>query len=97
VADWSGQAEFHDADGFREFFAEWFDAYDEWTQEVQEFIPAGETQVVVTTVQRGRLRGSDAWVDLRTAFLDTVEDGLIKRIEVYEGRKEALEAVGLSE
>jgi ketosteroid isomerase-like protein len=94
---WTGQAEFHGADGFREFFAEWIDAYDKWTQELEDFIPAGETQVVVTTVQRGRLRGSNAWVALRAAFLYTVEEGLIKRIEVHEGPEQALEAAGLAE
>jgi hypothetical protein len=52
---------------------------------------------VVTTVQRGRLRGSDSWVDLRAAFLWTVEDGYIRRIEVYEKPEDALEAAGLRE
>jgi hypothetical protein len=29
---WTGQAEFHGPDAFREFFAEWIDAYEEWEQ-----------------------------------------------------------------
>jgi ketosteroid isomerase-like protein len=94
---WPGQAEFHGPDGFREFFAEWIDAYEEWTQEPESVIDAGDNQVVATTVQRGRLRGSDSWVDLRIAFLYTVEDGLISRIEVYENPEDALEAAGLRE
>jgi ketosteroid isomerase-like protein len=94
---WTGQSEFHGPDGFREFFAEWIDAYEEWTQEFESFIDAGDSQVVVTTVQRGRLRGSDSWVDLRAAFLYTVADGLISRIEVYESPEQALEAAGLRE
>src|SRR4051794_14777123 len=75
---WTGQAEFHGPEGFRAFFAEWIDAYEEWTQEFESFIDAGDRQVVVTTVQRGRLRGSDSWVDLRAAFLWTVDDGYIR-------------------
>jgi ketosteroid isomerase-like protein len=94
---WTGQAEFHGADGFREFFVEWTDAYEEWTHEVESFIDVDESRVVVTTVQRGRLRGSDSWVDLRAAFLYTVAEGLIRRIEVYESPAQALKAAGLSE
>ena len=77
-----------------EFFAEWTDAYDEWTNEFESFIDAGESQVVVTTVQRGRMRGSDSWVDLRAAFLYTVEDGMVRRAQVFASPEEALEAAG---
>jgi ketosteroid isomerase-like protein len=94
---WPGHAEFHGPDGFREFFAEWIEPYEEWTSESESFIDAGDRQVVVTTVQRGRLRGSDSWVDLRAAFLWTVEDGYIRRIQVYEKPEDALEAAGLRE
>jgi ketosteroid isomerase-like protein len=94
---WTGQAEFHGFDGFREFFAEWTDAYDEWTTDFESFIDAGVGQVVATTVQHGRLRDSDSWVDLRAAFLYTVENGLISRAQVYASPEEALEAAGLRE
>ena len=94
---WTGQPEFHGRDGFMEFFAEWTGAYEEWTNQIESSIDAGENQVVVTTLQRARLRGSDSWVDLRAAFLYTVEDGLVQRGEVYTTLEEALEAAGLSE
>ena len=94
---WPGQQVFHGREGFTEFFAEWTDAYDEWTNDFESFIDGGEGRVVVTTVQHGRLRGSDSWVDLRAAFLYTVEDGLITRAEVYESAEQALEAAGLRE
>jgi ketosteroid isomerase-like protein len=94
---WTGQGEFHGPDGFREFFAEWIDAYEEWTQDLVSVIDAGDSQVVGTTVQRGRLKGSDSWVDLQAAFLYTVEDGLVTRIDVYGSPEEALKAAGLSE
>jgi ketosteroid isomerase-like protein len=96
-AVWTGQPEYHGRDGFMEFFTEWTDAYEEWTNEVENFIDAAENQVVVTTVQHGRLLGSDSWVDLRAAFLYTVEDGLITRASVYAIPGEALEAAGVSE
>ncbi len=94
---WPGQPEYHGRDGFSEFFGEWVGAYEEWTQEDENFIDAGDSQVVTTTLQRGRLRGSDSWVELRVAFLYTIENGLIARAEVYASPEEALEAAGLRE
>jgi ketosteroid isomerase-like protein len=91
---WTGQKEYHGADGFRQFFAEWINAYEEWTQELEDFIDAGDSQVAVTSVQRGRMRGSDSWVDLRATFLYTIEGELISRIEVYESPEQALHAAG---
>ena len=49
------------------------------------------------TLQRGRLRGSDSWVELRAGFLYTVENGLIVRGEVHTTFGDALEAAGLSD
>ena len=94
---WSGQPEFRGRDGFMDFFAEWTDAYEDWTQEVESFIDAGDTQIVVTARQRGRLSGSDSWVALRLGFLYTVENGLMVRAEVYASPEQALEAAGLRE
>jgi ketosteroid isomerase-like protein len=94
---WPGQPVFHGRDGFIEFFTEWTDAYEEWTQEFESFTDVGDSQVVVTGRQRGRLRGSDSWVALRLGFLYTVENGLIMRAEIYGSPEEALEAAGLRE
>ena len=96
-SDWPGQSVYHGPDGFMKFFAEWTDAYEDWTQEFESFIDAGGSDVVVTGVQRGRLAGSESWVELRAAFIYTVEDGLIIRTTVYASADEALEAAGLSE
>jgi ketosteroid isomerase-like protein len=94
---WTGQAEFHGRDGFKGFFAEWTDAYEEWTQEMESIIDAGDSHVVVTTSQRGRLKGSGSWVTLRVAFLYTIEHGLLVRGDIYASTEEALEAAGLEE
>jgi ketosteroid isomerase-like protein len=80
-----------------QFFAEWIGAYEEWTNEVGSFIDAGGSQVVVTTVQHARLRGSDSWVDLRIAHLYTVEDGVITSGAVFTTPDQALQAAGLRE
>jgi ketosteroid isomerase-like protein len=94
---WSGQQEFHGIEGFMAFFAEWTHAYAEWDQEVEGVIDAGGSQVVEITRQRGRLRGSDSWIELRYGIVYTVEEGLIRRSKLYGTPEEALEAAGLSE
>ena len=94
---WSGQSKYQGRVGFDQFFAEWTDAYEDWTQEVEEITDAGETQVVVATCQRGRLRGSDSWVELRAAFLFTIEGGLLVRSDVFGSTEEALQAAALQE
>jgi ketosteroid isomerase-like protein len=95
-AVWTGQPKFHGRDAFMQFFAEWIGAYEEWTNEVEGFIDAGGSHVVVRAVQHARLRGSDSWVDLRAAHLYTVEDGVIRSGAVFTTPNQALEAAGLS-
>ena len=94
---WSGQQEFYGRDGFMAFFAEWTEAYEEWDQEIEGIIDAGGSQVVETTRQRGRLSGSDTWVEWRYAIVYSVEEGLIRRAKLYATVEEALEAAGLRE
>ena len=47
--------------------------------------------------QRGRLRGTDDWGDMRYAIVYTVEEVLITRGRMYLNREEGLEAAGLSD
>jgi ketosteroid isomerase-like protein len=92
---WTGPSEYRGIDGFMRFFGEWIAAYDDWTQEVEEIVDAGGSQVVGITRQRGRPRNSSSWVDLQAAFVYTIEDGVLVRVDVYGTRAEALKAVGL--
>ena len=94
---WTRRPEFYGHEGFMESFAEWVDAYEEWTQEVESIIDAGGSQVVEITRQRGRLPGSESWVEMRYGIVHTVEEGSITRGRLYGTSEDALEAVGLSE
>jgi ketosteroid isomerase-like protein len=94
---WAGQQEFHGLDAFLAFFADWTRAYQEWDQKVEDIIDAGGSQVVEITSQRGRLRGSDSWIEWRYGIVYTVEKGLIRRGELYGTPDDALAAAGLSE
>ena len=93
-AAWPGRSEYRGHEGFLRFFSEWVEPYEEWTQEDENFIDAGGAHVVTETLQRGRLRGTDSWVELRLAFLYTIEDGQLVRGEVYASPEDALEAAG---
>ena len=95
--DLPGQMEFHGPDGFFEFFEQWVDPYDEWDQEIEDVLDAGENQVVAVFRQRGRLRGSTAWVELRYGIVFAVEDGLIRRVQIFGTPEEACEAAALGE
>jgi hypothetical protein len=92
-----GQSEFHGPRGFFDFFEQWVDPYDEWQQEFADALDAGGNQVVLVLNQRGRLHGSQAWVELHYGIVFEVDEGLIRRLQIYGTAEEALEAVGLGE
>jgi ketosteroid isomerase-like protein len=63
--------------------------------EAHEFIEAGEHVVVPVTAHAKGRDGVEATAD--TASVYTFRDGAVTRIAMYQGRQEALEAVGLRE
>ena len=79
----------------RDFWAEFAALWESFRLEIHEFIDAGD-QVVTpfTNHLRGRegieLEGRGAWVW-------TIRDALIVQVCLYQERREALEAAGLSE
>jgi hypothetical protein len=50
---------------------------------------------VLVLNQRGRLHGSQAWVELHYGIVFEVDEGLIRRLQIYGTAEEAIEAVGL--
>jgi len=86
-------------DEVRKFFEkDWFAAFpfEEWEVVVDELIDNGD-QVVAISRQRGRGGSSGVEAELEQAFIITVSDGEIVRIESYLDRDKALEAAGLRE
>ena len=94
---WPDQPVFHGFDGFSEFLSAWTESYDDWSMEIEQLLDAGDGQVVGCLRQQGRLRGSDAVVGLRYGVVYTVENGQVRRGQVYMTVEEALEAAGLTE
>jgi ketosteroid isomerase-like protein len=73
---------------------EWLSSWDSYEAGVDQFIEAGD-RVVAFWWQRMVGRGSGVPVELDSAQVWTLQDGLVLRIDNYTDRGEALEAAGL--
>jgi ketosteroid isomerase-like protein len=76
---------------------EWVDTWDEHQVELSELIDAGTETVVAVMQERGKLRGTDTWVEHDRGVVYTVRDQRVVRYEEHEDRPRALEAAGLRE
>ena len=82
-------------DAIRAYWAQWDDAFDDFTAEIEESLDAG-TYVVTATRWRGTGKDSGLQIDLRAVELFEFADGKIARLTSgYSTKDEALEAVGL--
>jgi ketosteroid isomerase-like protein len=74
----------------------WRRTWADWQIELGESIDAGD-HVVVEFVQRGSGRESGVEVELVNGAVVSLRNGKIIRYEVFETKREALEAAGLQE
>jgi ketosteroid isomerase-like protein len=103
--EWRGPREFPDLaepfyghEGVRRYMEKLSEAIEDYRMTPEEFIDAGDDQVLVFSREGGRGRGSGAEVITHpTAHLWTLRDGKAVRMQSYWERSDALEAVGLSE
>ena len=77
-------------------YERWNEAWEGAETTLEEVIGHGD-RVFVKVRFRGRGRASGVEVDTRLYEVHTLRDGKVLRIDEYEHRAEALEAVGLSE
>jgi ketosteroid isomerase-like protein len=89
-----GLMEGHDA--LRDYIRQWEETFDGGRTEVEELIDGGD-QIVALVRGIGRMKDSDAEIDLRYAIVFTVRDGKIAAGREYFTREEAVRAAGLSE
>ena len=80
----------------RAFLEQWREAFAGYRFEVERCIDLGE-RVLALCSQSGAGTGSSGLAVMRLAQIATFKDGLIVRLQNYSDRKQALEAVGLSE
>jgi ketosteroid isomerase-like protein len=100
VLDWSASrgwlaGVYRGWDEVMRFYADYYDAFEEITFEVESYMPVGNLVVVPNVAhQRGR---DGIEVSARAAFVFTLHDGKITRLCLYQELPEALKAVGLEE
>ncbi len=87
---------YHGHEGVERFFGEWLGAWDEYRVESHEYVDAGDSVVHVFR-QSGIGRGSGVRTERDFFGVYELSDSKVIRYGLYESRKEALEAVGLSE
>jgi ketosteroid isomerase-like protein len=83
-------------DGVIESVGDWFRVWEELHIEQEELIDAGD-HVIAVVNERGRLAGIEGEVSERFFQVWTLRDGKIVSFREYKTRREAVEAVGLSE
>jgi ketosteroid isomerase-like protein len=81
--------------GIDAFGDEFFSIFENIRLEVHEYAAGGSDVVVPNTAH---LKGRDGIeVIARSAFVFTIENGLVARLRMFQERQQALEAAGLSE
>jgi ketosteroid isomerase-like protein len=83
-------------DGYRRFWRQWLDAFEDIRWDPEEMIDFG-AKALVTTRQSGHGSGSGVAVSQPVFQVFTFRGGLVIRQEDFSDRSKALEATGLSE
>jgi len=86
----------HGREGLLGMTIDWTEGLVNWTMAAEEFVDTGN-RVVVRVHQTGEGEASGVPITSDYWFVYTVDDGKAVRLDMYADRKEALEAVGLSE
>ena len=89
---------FRGIEALRAWAREYYSAWEDLDDHLDEVIDAGGDRVVAIVTTRGRGRASGIDVELTgSAGVWTIRDGLIVKVVWYSSREEAFEAAGLSE
>jgi ketosteroid isomerase-like protein len=83
--------------GVLDFFATFFEAWEEYHAEPKEFIEGGGGDILVVVRQRARGRGSGVEFESDMYQVWKMRDRKVVRMRVYENKAEALQAIGGTE
>jgi ketosteroid isomerase-like protein len=78
-------------DGYRQWLAQWLEAWDEFDLELADVEAVGRTHVVSRAHQTARGKGSGIPVEMWISYLWDVRDGLAIALHLYSTRDEAIE------
>jgi ketosteroid isomerase-like protein len=79
------------------YFNDFVSQFKHYVFDVEDLLASGTDDVLCYLHTHGRGKGSSAEFDVRAGWIFTVREGEVVRIRAYLDRREALEAVGLSE
>lgn len=86
---------FHGPQGVEEGVRVWIERWDAYSYEVEEIVDAGD-RILIDIRESGRGESSGVEVTQHTYWVNTLRDGKIVRAELFNDRKRALAAAGLS-
>lgn len=87
---------YHGPEGVRQFFGRWIASWDRFEVERLDLIDAGDAVVQISRIT-GTGKSSRAQVQMRSADVFFMQDGLIVRHVAYPDAAEALADLGLAE
>jgi ketosteroid isomerase-like protein len=83
--------------GINEYLDDVASAWEDWTVEVERVEEAPDGRVVIVMTMHARGRGSGVTLAARTAHIWTLEDGRLRRNQLYREPEQALRELGLPE
>jgi ketosteroid isomerase-like protein len=86
---------YHGHEEVAQAFADYFEVWERIELRADDYIDAGDDQVVVFFHEVAKGRESGAVVETDTGTVNTVRNGKIARVRSYMERSQALEAAGL--
>jgi ketosteroid isomerase-like protein len=93
---WPESETYSGHEGIRAFFRAWLKDFDRYETEASDPLDRGD-KVVITVYDCARGKGSGVPIERYHAQVWTLRDGRVMRVEVFDDRRSALQAVGLSE
>jgi ketosteroid isomerase-like protein len=91
---WPGRLEYRGVTGAKEAAAEWFENFDELAWEVDRITESDERLVVLFRL-RGRIKGSQDFLEMPFGGLFSFREGKILEARYFFSQDAALEAAGL--
>jgi ketosteroid isomerase-like protein len=89
------EQEFKGIEGLREGWAVWMEPWEEFWIEVDDYVDAGNGQVLALATATGRMRGTGAELPQEVAALARVEEGRIASVGFYLDQQQARRDAGL--
>jgi ketosteroid isomerase-like protein len=93
---WVEEPVYRGYDGILQFFRKWTEEWEDYRFEFEEVIDAGDKAVVVVR-DEGTSKSARIKLERRHAEVWTLRENRVVRIEPFDHKHQALEAVGLSE